>query len=162
VRSAPPSSQPRWALRGWIGFATIGTNKESYGVTTVNVSLASYPVAYVSALRPADGLLKCVYFADAAGEWEEEKPNKLGELCNKAGELFMSIKMFNLCGPNTGLVEVSVGPGGRLAYVSVVKSGYGLATVQALSANPIGKTKPVYPSPPFGTPNPTPAPDPAP
>ena len=147
--------------RGWIGFGTIGVNGENYGMTTVNVSIAGNESLYVSALRPSDGLLKCVQFRDAAGPWAPEEPNKIGDLCNKLGQYFMSIKMFGICGKNNGLVEVSVGPEGRLAYVALMKPGYGLNTVQSLSYGPIGKTQPVYPSPPFGSPNPPP-PEPAP
>jgi len=66
---------------------------------------------------------------------------------------FGSIKLFRLCGDNTGLVEVSVGPRGQAAYVAVLKPGYGFATVQALTFSdvPLGSIKPCYPAPPLGS-----------
>uniref|UniRef100_A0A7S3X4N7 Uncharacterized protein n=2 Tax=Eukaryota TaxID=2759 RepID=A0A7S3X4N7_9SPIT len=135
---------------GWIGFANIGVNGENYGITTVNVNPFGYQTAYVSTLRPGEGMLKCVYFRDAAGQYVAEEPNKFGELCNKLGKYFMSIKLFGVCGKNTGLVEVSVGPEGRLTYISLMKPGMGLTTMQTLSMDS-PSMPPTYPDPPFGS-----------
>jgi len=131
------SSNPIQTCWAWVSknLGWIGTGK-NYGLIAVNVSPGGVPVLYESVMNMAgdykEGLLKCVFFKDAAGPWKgDTDPNPVGKICNTAAKYVGSLKLFGACGPNNGLVEVSVGPQSMpLAYVSVFKPGMGLATSQ--------------------------------
>jgi hypothetical protein len=139
---------------GWISTGHLGRpdppGDDKYGLMTTNVNPFSIQVCYTSTCRNGDGLAKCVCFKDAAGEFKPSVNNGFGNLCDRLGKFFMSIKMLRLCGKNHGLVTVTVGPQAfRVATVSVGKPGTGLATVQAFG-QPTGFTEPaVYPNPPW-------------
>jgi hypothetical protein len=106
----------------------------------LNVSPGGTSFLYESVMNMGgdfkEGLLKCAFFKDAAGPWKgDTDPNKVGEICNTAAKSVGSLKLFGACGPNNGLVEVSVGPQSMpLAYVSVYKPGMGLVTSQTFGS----------------------------
>ncbi|EOD12214.1 hypothetical protein EMIHUDRAFT_437447 [Emiliania huxleyi CCMP1516] len=135
------SSNPIQNCWAWVSenLGWIGTGK-NYGLIALNVSPGGTSFLYESVMNMGgdfkEGLLKCAFFKDAAGPWKgDTDPNKVGEICNTAAKSVGSLKLFGACGPNNGLVEVSVGPQSMpLAYVSVYKPGMGLVTSQTFGS----------------------------